>query len=198
MNDEPAIDDQPTPTRLTALARMLLAEFDRQCSESRRQLVDGLVAIGASPAPAAAVSPPVAPSKTAGVGRKYDRVKLVDAAKRALDEGRSLTAALADEFGMSKMTAQTYVSDMRKRGDIPPARTRPRPEPVMAPVVEQPRAPRPAEAPLGRVGQGSVLACNDCEFETEKVADILAHARVEHGRPASKSERTPVPVGRAS
>lgn len=57
-------------------------------------------------------------------------------------------------------------------------------------------APPPTRvAPLGRTVDGKVLACQDCDFETDKVAAIIKHTVSEHDRQATTVERTPVPAG---
>jgi hypothetical protein len=131
------------------------------------------------------VIPPANPAPPARKQRKYDRNALIATAMRAHDEERSLTAALATEHGMSKMTAQAYVSDMRKRGEIPPARRRPS-TPLSQP---QPAAPTPVVIDDDTMA----LRCDDCSFAAPvgPLQPLRAHVLDVHKRVLSNTERKP-------
>jgi hypothetical protein len=177
------LDDSPVPGLRAAVATAL----------EDNAADDALAKFAASPEgsagsqPAGGVSgviPPANPAPPARKQRKYDRNALIATATRAHDEERSLTAALAAEHGMSKMTAQAYVSDMRKRGEIPPARRRP-----STPLSQ----PQPA-APVSVIDDDTMaLRCDDCSFAAPvgPLQPLRVHVLDVHKRVLSNTERKP-------
>lgn len=112
---------------------------------------------------------------------KHDDDAIVACARAAFERGESMGKAVAATFNMAVATADTKLSDLRRRRDDVPRHT-----------PGRPRSQSTHEAVVERAATQDVFKCVTCAAVFTERPKLANHTIISHGRGPTSIENTPL------